>query len=185
MVKIQNNFFIQPAELNAFVYCRRQWYYRYILKITIKDENMRIGVYLNDTHWQNAKKRKEKVYYSEKYKLKGRIDYIESEDGLHIPLEIKKGRSNKGDAWEWDIMQLICYIHLLDEFYLNEEINYGYILYKQSRERIKVLLTKRLEGKWQIYVREIRYYKFSKNIPRRRKHKNSRGKCALYEYCLI
>jgi len=176
--------YIQPSSLNTFIFCKRKWYYRDILKLTFKNENMKIGSYINDTHWQKIKKRTEQTFYMEKYQLKGRIDYIETENNKHIPIEIKKGKSNHGKVWKGDEMQLICYINMLNNYY-NESINYGYILYKKSKEKIKIILTKVLQKKWISYILEMKSYMKRKLLPKIKNNQMGCDKCALQEYCKI
>ncbi|MHA1342104.1 MAG: CRISPR-associated protein Cas4 [Promethearchaeota archaeon] len=176
--------FISPSELNAFVFCKKKWYYRTILKLNFTNEDMQIGSYLHETHWQKTKKRKEQYYISYTYKLKGYIDYIITENNIPIPLEIKKGKSNKGLAWEWDIMQLICYAKMLEETH-NKQIPYGYILYKQEKNKIQIKITSSLIKKWKSYLAQISHYLRSKKKPIGRNHQFGCKNCALRDYCLI
>ena len=102
--------FIEPSQVNAFVYCKRNWYYRHRLKIRLINEHIEIGLYLHKNHWLNTITCKSVYLISEKFKLKGVCDYFLHEEGHQIPLEIKKGVCHGQNPYKNDLMQLMCYI---------------------------------------------------------------------------
>ncbi|MFO7792861.1 MAG: CRISPR-associated protein Cas4 [Candidatus Saliniplasma sp.] len=55
-----------------------------------------------------------KLFSTEKYRLRGRPDYVVEEDGIKIPVEIKTGRVPKGPFFS-HILQIAAYCLLIEE----------------------------------------------------------------------
>ncbi|HBK22250.1 MAG TPA: CRISPR-associated protein Cas4, partial [Planktothrix sp. UBA10369] len=68
---------------------------------------------------------------SERYKLIGKSDLIESESGEFYPVEYKRGR--KGE-WDNDEMQVVAQALCLEEM-TGKIVTKGYIYYAQSHQR--------------------------------------------------
>lgn len=58
--------------------------------------------------------RKPRMFYSEKYGLRGRPDLILMEEGRHVPVELKTGRTPRGPLFS-HILQLAAYMLLVEE----------------------------------------------------------------------
>ncbi|MFW6129728.1 MAG: CRISPR-associated protein Cas4 [Atribacterota bacterium] len=174
--------YIEPHQVNSFVYCKRQWYLQKILKLSLINEDMRIGKYIGDSHWLNTKKRKEVYITSSKLKMKSKIDYVISEEGKQIPIEIKKGKCKKKPK-ENDIMQLLCEILLLEEHF-NTKYHYGYLLYVGSRKKFKVPITLGKYRSLTLTLEQIRSYLRNGKSPEIKMDKNKCRNCSLNIYCL-
>lgn len=174
--------YIQASEINAFVYCPMQWYYRFVLNINIYDDNMKIGKILHENHWLNTFQRKERFFISHNLKLKGVVDYLVDEEGKKIPMEIKKGKYH--DHKEYDKMQLLTYIKLLEDFY-NFKYTYGYILYIQSRKKVKLEVDKKDRSLWYSYLRSIRSHKKFNTKPISPNNKLICYNCSLKTICEV
>ncbi len=90
------------------MYCKRKWYYQNRLKFSIDNNNLEIGKYIHETHWLHKYKHKEIYLISYKWKLKGIYEYLIEENNTQIPIELKKGKSNKNKLYRNDLMQLMC-----------------------------------------------------------------------------
>lgn len=175
--------YIEPSQVNAFIYCPRRFYYQNVMKIFYTNDDVEIGKYEHENHWQNTKKRKELYLISHTWKIKGKIDFIKEENGLQIPIEIKKRRCNSEKPFENDVMQLMCYIVLLEEKF--DKCPYGYLLYKGSKRKYKIINVYYLQKKLKTYISKLNYYNSTKILPQRIENKNRCHRCSLREYCFI
>ena len=174
--------YIEPHQVNAFVYCKRKWYYQNRLKLQIINDHMEIGSYIKEHHWMKTIKRKEIYLMSNKWKLKGMCDYIIEENGFQIPIEIKKGKCSAVKPYKNDVMQLLCYVLLLKEN-LGIKYTHGYILYVGSKRKFTVNITPNLRKRIQNYFKEIKSYLRSEKMPERQSNKICCGVCSFEEYC--
>ena len=169
-------------QVNSFVYCQRKWYYQNRLKFFLEDDNIEYGKYIHQTHWLSVKCRKEVYLTSDKWKLKGICDYLIEENRKEIPLEIKSGKCKGNTPYEPDIMQLMCYILLLeDNFSIKYE--YGYILYVGSKKKLKVTIDRKMRSNLYSYFKSIRAFMRSGVIPRIKKDEKSCWKCSYHDCC--
>lgn len=175
--------YIEPHQVNAFVYCKRQWYVRNRLKLPIVNEDMRIGKYVAENHWLNTQKRHELYLVSDTLRMKSRVDYIIAENGKQIPIEIKKGRWNGDQPRKNDIAQLMCEILLLEEHF-SIRYDYGYLLYVGSKRKYKVRVDLIKRRSIKSTLAEIRSYLKSGNVPKVGYNKKKCEKCSLQLYCL-
>ncbi|MBD3255175.1 MAG: CRISPR-associated protein Cas4 [Candidatus Lokiarchaeota archaeon] len=174
--------YLGPSEINAFIYCKRNWYYRTQLKLPFLNESMKIGKYVHEHFWLDTIKRKEIYLISHKWKLKGRCDYIIEEKGMQIPLEIKYGNCNNEVPYQNDAMQLLCYILLLGG-YLNEHIPYGYILYVTSKRKYKVNNTLSYRKMLRSIIRSMHAYMNGNIFPNRTDYTLRCYGCSFMDYC--
>lgn len=76
-----------------------------------------------------------KLFFSEKYGLRGRPDYVLLAGEDHIPVEIKTGRNPRGPLFS-HILQTATYCLLLEEEY-GSPPPYGVLRYENSRHEIE------------------------------------------------
>lgn len=176
--------YYQPSQINTFVYCKRRWYYQNVHKIFYHNDDTEIGKYEHENHWQNTLKRKEVYIESHSMKIKAKIDYLVEENGIQVPIEIKKGKCTENTAYENDIMQLVCYIMLFEEHYLLK-YHHGYILYKGSKKKYTIEISDELRKKLIYYLNQMRGYENKKAIPKLEYNENKCYRCSIRDYCLI
>ncbi|MEE9378966.1 MAG: CRISPR-associated protein Cas4, partial [Candidatus Lokiarchaeia archaeon] len=152
------------------------------LKFSIDNSNLEIGKYIHETHWLHKYKHKKIYLISHNWKLKGICDYKIEEHGIKIPVELKKGKSNKNKPFKNDKMQLMCYILLLEEHF-DVKYPYGYIFYLGSKRRYKVNITLNLRSRIQKCFKEIKSYMNSNKIPKRQNNEKSYRNCSYHEHC--
>jgi CRISPR-associated exonuclease Cas4 len=92
--------------------------------------------------------KKPKMFFSEKYGLRGRPDLILIEDGKHVPVELKTGRTPRGPLFS-HILQLAAYMLLVEEEF--ETPKEGVLRYSERDDKIewsnelKMMVTFKLE----------------------------------------
>ena len=104
------------------------------------------------------------------------------EKGICIPVELKRGKSNKNTSYRNDVMQLICYILLLEE-YFDVKYPYRYIFYKESKQKLKVVNERNTRSELYSLFKAIRAFMCSKKLPNRKDNKKSCWNCSYHGYC--
>ena len=143
---------------------------------------MDIGLYVAEHHWLDTQKRKELYLISDILCMKSKVDYVISEDGKQIPMEIKKGRWNGDTPRKNDEAQLLCEVLLLEEHF-GIKYNYGYLLYTGSKRKYKVLITPQKRRGIKKITNEIRSYLKSGKCPVVNYNEKKCKKCSLHDYC--
>ena len=141
-----------PARMvNEYVYCPRLAYLEWVQKEWASSADTVEGTFVHrrvDTRKVNAKNDAESTNEpniarsvevgSARLGLIAKIDLLEIQDDLAVPVEYKKGKRPhiKNNAWDPDRVQLCVQGLLLREHSLHCE--YGVLYYAGSRERVKV-----------------------------------------------
>ncbi len=141
--------FIPISYLNAFVYCKRRFYFEFVLGEMAVNEHVLEGRMRHEisdagkTEREGDQVTRRRVYvFSESLKLVGLLDVLEekntSEGGTVLrPVEYKKGRMGR---WIGDRVQLCAQTMCLEEL-TGGMIDYGYIFYFANRRRERVPFT--------------------------------------------
>lgn len=89
-------------------------------------------VYADTGRWSEVAK----PYFSQRYRLTGKPDYlVETDDGL-VPVEVKRSTAPPGGrAYDSHVMQLAAYCLLVEEAH-NETPPYGFIRYADATVQI-------------------------------------------------
>ena len=139
--------YIPIASLNQYAYCpHRCW--RMFCAGEFSDNQYTIeGTSLHDrVHTQGEGHREETWQIraiwlkSERYKLIGKSDLIESESGQLYPIEYKRGR--KGE-WDNDELQVCAQALCLEEM-TGQSVTTGYVYYAHSHQRQPVEISAQL-----------------------------------------
>ncbi len=131
-----------------------------------------------DEKVDNEKVISSKILKSEKYKLKGKPDYIVKHIifNKYIPIELKSGNINdKSFPNEYDLMQLVTYFLIIEDLY-NYRPKKGLLVYNDYMFEIKN--TRKLRKKALVTIRKMN--KMMKNG--RGKAEPSNKKCRLCRY---
>ncbi|MEG3959496.1 CRISPR-associated protein Cas4 [Microcoleus sp. herbarium2] len=116
---------------------------------------------------------------SERYKLIGKSDLIESAEGELYPVEYKRG--GKG---EWDNDQLqVCAQGLCLEEMTGKTIATGYVYYARSHQRQLVEISEVLRQETIATINAIQFLLQTGKMPPASYSKRCLG-CSLYEQCL-
>ncbi|MBD2196826.1 MULTISPECIES: CRISPR-associated protein Cas4 [Calothrix] len=116
---------------------------------------------------------------SDKYKLIGKSDLIEVENGTFYPIEYKRGR--KGE-WDNDEMQVCAQALCLEEM-TGKSISTGYIYYAHSHQRQLVEITPELRQSAIAIIEAVQQLLFTGAMPIPVKTKRCDG-CSLYPSCI-
>jgi CRISPR-associated exonuclease Cas4 len=115
----------------------------------LRDE---LGIEAGSIEYVDGMDGESESFYSERYGLRGRPDYILKKDGNLIPVEVKTGRTPRGPLFS-HILQLAAYCLLIEDKY-NNPPPYGIIKYSEAEHEIeydgglkKIILSKIVEMK--------------------------------------
>ena len=116
---------------------------------------------------------------SERYKLIGKSDLIESTDGQIYPVEYKRGRRGE---WDNDELQVCAQALCLEEM-SGKTINQGYIYYAHSHQRQPVEMTLALRESTLATIQAVTTLLNTGLVPSAVYSKRCSG-CSLYTQCL-
>jgi CRISPR-associated exonuclease Cas4 len=173
--------------LNTYVYCRRRFYYEYILHEwednyhTIEGELQHKRVHQVGTQKVRGRFHNRSVEISSgRLGLYGIVDLIEKSSGAVFPVEYKKGRMSD---WKNDQLQLCAQALVLEE-QLGIELEVGYIFYLSSRRRMKISFTPELRRKTLQTAEELRLLTEKESAPPPHWTKKRCEPCSIKDICL-
>jgi len=105
---------VRVMGLHALAYCERLFHLEEVEEIRLADEKVVSGRRLHETIDPGPKTWRMEMA-SESLGLRGAADCMRREDGGLVVVEHKKGRSNKGEAWSADRLQVLAYALLASE----------------------------------------------------------------------
>ena len=116
---------------------------------------------------------------SDRYKLIGKSDLIESAEGEFYPVEYKRGR--KGE-WDNDELQVCAQALCLEEM-TGKTIAAGYVYYARSHQRQLVEISEQLRQETIATINAIQLLLQTGKMPPANYSKRCLG-CSLYQQCL-
>src|SRR5689334_20175082 len=135
---MNENDYIPIAALNQYSYCSHRCWRMFCAGEFIDNQYTIEGTSLHERVHTVGEGQREDTWQiraiwlkSERYKLIGKSDLIESENGEFYPIEYKRGR--KGE-WDNDELQVCAQALCLEEM-TGQVINTGYIYYAQTHQR--------------------------------------------------
>lgn len=177
---------ISIASLNQYAYCpHRCW--RMFCAGEFTDNQYTIeGTSLHDRVHTLGEGNREETWQiraiwlkSEQYKLVGKADLIEAENGEFYPVEYKRGK--KGE-WDNDELQVCAQALCLEEM-TGQSVSIGYLYYAQSHQRQPVEISPQLRSQTVATIAAIQNLIETGEMPPPIYSKRCRG-CSLYEQCL-
>ena len=168
---------VNVSDLNQYLYCPRRFYYLMFYN------TQGLNYYLADGRSKHANQSRRGGWYremylrSEKLRLHGKIDLLESKTRL-TPVERKHGDS----YFDNDEVQLAAYCMLLED-YLDEPVRMGYLYLFGTNERYAITITDWHREKVLQVVQAIRNMTLD-NIPEFVDNPNKCEKCSTVQYCL-
>jgi CRISPR-associated protein Cas4 len=172
----------QASSINTFCYCNRRWYYQDINGIFITNDHVNTGKYIHDNRKNGVKKRKELFIVSDKWNIKGKVDYVETVDGELIPVEIKKSRKKFKKPPLNDVMQLTCGAILLEERF-GKIVRRGKLLYDGSHDCTWIKITRSKKMTLKKMLKRMRESRRTGKLPKKVKNKNKCTGCSIKPYC--
>jgi len=178
--------YIPIASLNQYSYCPHRCWRMFCAGEFIDNQYTIEGTTLHDrVHTQGEGHREETWQIraiwlkSERYKLIGKSDLIESQAGQFYPVEYKRGRQGE---WDNDELQVCAQALCLEEM-SGQTINQGYIYYAHSHQRQLVEISENLREDAIATIQAV-FTLFQTGImPSPTYSKRCKG-CSLYSQCL-
>ncbi|MDZ8235734.1 MAG: CRISPR-associated protein Cas4 [Nostoc sp. ChiQUE01a] len=178
--------YVPIAALNQYSYCPHRCWRMFCAGEFIDNQYTIEGTSLHDRVHTTGDVNREETWQiraiwlkSDEYKLIGKSDLIESENGEFYPIEYKRGR--KGE-WDNDELQVCAQALCLEEM-TGQVINTGYIYYAESHRRQLVEITEELRQNAIATIKTVQTLLFTGTIPKAIKTKRCDG-CSLYSQCL-
>ncbi len=178
--------YIPIAALNQYTYCpHRSW--RMFCAGEFVDNHYTIeGTSLHERAHTISEEFRDEIRQiraiwlkSEKYKLIGKSDLIELQNGEWYPVEYKRGRRGE---WDNDELQVCAQALCLEEM-TGKTINTGYVYYAHSHQRQLVEITPELRQTVADTIDAIQTLMFTGAMPKAVKTKKCDG-CSLFSQCL-
>ncbi|WP_414577553.1 CRISPR-associated protein Cas4 [Anabaena sp. CCY 9402-a] len=178
--------YISIAALNQYAYCPHRCWRMFCAGEFIDNQYTIEGTSLHERVHTVGEINREDTWQvraiwlkSDKYKLIGKSDLIEAENGEYYPIEYKRGR--KGE-WDNDEMQVCAQALCLEEM-TGKTINTGYIYYAHSHQRQLVEINQELRQTAISIIASVQQLLFTGLMPTPIKTKRCDG-CSLYASCL-
>jgi CRISPR-associated exonuclease Cas4 len=171
---------VHVSALNEFVYCPRRFYYqRYQDEIGTPYEL----IDGRSKHQQQSKRGgwiTERYFRSDELHLHGKIDLIESDEGVLTPVERKRAES--GEYYPSDEVQLAGYCMLLEDA-IDSPVNVGYIYIYSTDERHAIRITEKHRQTVQEILSRIEDMSVQ-NIPPLTDNPSKCEACSARSYCM-
>lgn len=178
--------YVPIAALNQYSYCPHRCWRMFCAGEFIDNQYTIEGTSLHDRVHTTGDINREDTWQiraiwlkSDKYKLIGKSDLIESENGEFYPIEYKRGR--KGE-WDNDELQVCAQALCLEEM-TGQVINTGYVYYAQTHQRQLVDISEELRQSAIATIEAVQTLLFTGAMPKATKSKRCEG-CSLYSHCL-
>ena len=178
--------YIPIAALNQYAYCPHRCWRMFCLggfvdnQYTIEGTSLHDRVHsLSEGHRENTWQFRAVWLKSERYRLIGKSDLIEENDGRWYPVEYKRGHRGKFDNDELQV----CAQALCLEDMTGQPVNLGYLYYAHSHQRQPVEISAELRQAALVTITAIANMFHSGAMPPAIYSQRCKG-CSLYSQCL-
>ncbi len=178
--------YIPIAALNQYAYCPHRCWRMFCAgefidnQYTIEGTSLHARVHTSGEGHREEREQIRAIWLkSERYKLIGKSDLIESESGQLYPVEYKRGR--KGE-WDNDELQVCAQALCLEEM-TGKTITTGYIYYANSHQRLEVKISAELRFEVKSTLQAVSTLLSTATMPTPVYTKRCSG-CSLYSQCL-
>lgn len=178
--------YIPIAALNQYAYCSHRCWRMFCIGDFIDNKYTIEGTSLHERVHTTGEGNREETWQvraiwlkSEKYKLIGKSDLIESENGEFYPVEYKRGK--KGE-WDNDELQVCAQALCLEEM-TGKIVQTGYVYYAQNNQRQLVEISDDLRQQTINTIADVTRIIETGIMPRAIYSKRCKG-CSLSQQCL-
>ncbi|MDJ0716212.1 MAG: CRISPR-associated protein Cas4 [Prochloraceae cyanobacterium] len=178
--------YIPIAALNQYAYCPHRCWRMFCAGEFIDNQYTIEGTSLHDRVHTLSEGNRDDTWQiraiwlkSERYKLVGKSDLIESDSGQLYPVEYKRG--NKGE-WDNDELQVCAQAMCLEEM-TGQPVITGYVYYAHSHQRQLVEITSQLRERARFTIEAVQILLLTGAMPKPVYTKRCKG-CSLYKNCL-
>lgn len=120
-----------------------------------------------------------KPFFSKKYRISGKPDYIIQKKDKYIPVELKTGDYNS--PRKNHVFQLAAYCHLLEENY-EAFVPYGILVYN-NQTQYKIPFNPKIRFELENTVKKMRYLLKTNKITRNHNDLYRCKGCSMRKYC--
>lgn len=120
-----------------------------------------------------------KPFFSNRYKIAGKPDYVIMKDNSYIPVEVKTGRRN--EPQKNHILQLAAYCQLIEENY-GSFVPYGILVYNNTYQ-YKIPFDPKIRFELETTVKKMRKLLKTGGIERNHSKSNRCKNCSMKIYC--
>ena len=121
-----------------------------------------------------------KPFFSKRYRICGKPDYIVIKDDHHIPVEVKTGEHH--EPKKNHIFQLAAYCQMLEENY-GSFVPYGILVYNDTSQQYKIPFNPKLRFELESSIKKMRLILKTKKIVRNHNDPYKCKSCSLSSYC--
>lgn len=178
--------YIPIAALNQYVYCPHRCWRMFCLGGFVENQYTIEGTSLHDRVHTLGEGQREDIWQiravwlkSERYRLIGKSDLIEENDGQWMPIEYKRG--SRGE-FNNDALQ-VCAQALCIEEMTGRPVTIGYVYYAQSHQRQPVEMTNQLRQQTIAAIAAVTHILNTGEMPPAVYSPRCQG-CSLYSQCL-
>ena len=178
--------YIPIAALNQYAYCSHRCWRMFCIGEFTDNKYTIEGTTLHERVHTTGEGNREETWQvraiwlkSEKYKLIGKSDLIESENGEFYPVEYKRGK--KGE-WDNDELQVCAQALCLEEM-TGKFVQTGYVYYAQNNQRQLVDISDELRQQAINTIADVTKLIETGIMPQAVYSKRCKG-CSLSEQCL-
>lgn len=181
-----NDDYIPIAALNQYAYCPHRCWRMFCLGGFVDNQYTVEGTSLHNRVHTTGEGQREETWQiravwlkSEQYRLIGKSDLIEENDGCWYPVEYKRGHRGEFDNDELQV----CAQALCIEEMTGKSVDLGYLYYAQSHQRQTVALTAELRQKTISAIAAVSQILNTGVMPTAVYSPRCKG-CSLYAQCL-
>ena len=177
--------------VSEYLYCQKSCFYKIFHFEEDQEDNIDMIKGRNEheiVHSDNIRYKEKNIkqitnlkVFSHKYQLNGKLDLLEIDNDLYIPIEYKKGKYRDFLNHKIQLcLQALC----LEEMY-KTSIKYGYLFFIEEHRRYKIDLAEGLRKITIGVISEIKSKLLLNNPNLFSKNKNNLcEKCSFYQTCL-
>ncbi|MBE9213244.1 CRISPR-associated protein Cas4 [Plectonema cf. radiosum LEGE 06105] len=183
---MNNTDYITIASLNQYSYCSHRCWRMHCLGDFTENQYTIEGTSLHERVHTVSDGNREETWQvraiwlkSEQYKLIGKSDLIELENGEWYPVEYKRGK--KGE-WDNDELQVCAQALCLEEM-TGKVVNVGYVYYAQTHQRQLIEINDELRQRTIETIQDVTRLLETGKMPQAVYSQRCKG-CSLYEQCL-
>lgn len=171
---------VHVSALNEYVYCPRRYYYQRYYDVMGTPYELVDGRSKHDHTQRRGGWIQERYLRSESLGLHGKVDLLETNDGVLTPIERKRAESR--NYYDSDQVQLAGYCMLLEDA-IGEPVNVGYIYLFSTDTRHSIQISPQHREAVRSIVDRIRSMEVD-TIPSIVDNRSKCEACSAREYCM-
>jgi len=121
-----------------------------------------------------------KAFFSKRYRLSGKPDYIIKKNNQCIPVEVKTGHHDKPQKHH--IYQLAAYCQLIEDNY-NGFVPCGILVYNDTSQQYTIVFDPKLRFELESTIKKMRYNLKNKGVTRNHNNPQKCKHCSMKTYC--